>query len=65
LEAAAPRIEQAKSVPPEALEALHNASMFRMIVIENELEHITNPKVYGLAKERIQKISNGERDFRF
>jgi alkylation response protein AidB-like acyl-CoA dehydrogenase len=32
LEAAAPRIEQAKSVPPEALEALHNASMFRMML---------------------------------
>ncbi len=35
------------------------------VVIENELENITNPKVYGIAKERIQKITNGERDFRF
>jgi len=31
LEAAAPRIEQAKTMPPDVLEALHNAQMFRMM----------------------------------
>lgn len=30
LEAAAPRIEQAKTMPPDVLHALHNAQMFRM-----------------------------------
>jgi alkylation response protein AidB-like acyl-CoA dehydrogenase len=30
LEAAAPRIEQAKTMPPDVMEALHNARMFRM-----------------------------------
>ena len=30
LEAAAPRIEQAKMMPPDVLHALHNAQMFRM-----------------------------------
>lgn len=34
-------------------------------VIAAELEHITNPKVYEIAKERIEKIAQGERDFRF
>lgn len=34
-------------------------------VIEKELEHITNPKVYETAKERIGKIAAGDRDFRF
>jgi indole-3-acetate monooxygenase len=32
LEAAAPRIEQAKTIPPDVLEALHNARMFRMLM---------------------------------
>ena len=31
LESAAPRIEQAKKMPPDVLEALHNAEMFRMM----------------------------------
>jgi indole-3-acetate monooxygenase len=31
LESAAPRIEQAKNMPPDVLEALHNAEMFRMM----------------------------------
>lgn len=35
------------------------------IVIEKELEKITNPKVYETAKERLSKIAKGERDFRF
>lgn len=30
LEAAAPRIEQAKTMPPDVVDALHNARMFRM-----------------------------------
>ena len=30
LEAAAPRIEQAKTMPPDVLHALHNAQIFRM-----------------------------------
>jgi indole-3-acetate monooxygenase len=30
LEAAAPRIEQAKTMPSDVLHALHNAQMFRM-----------------------------------
>lgn len=34
-------------------------------VIQNELKHITNPKACQIAQERIQKIINGERDFRF
>lgn len=34
-------------------------------VIEKELGHITNPKVYETAKERIGKIAAGDRDFRF
>lgn len=34
-------------------------------VILQELEHITNAKVYEIAKERMEKIQNGERDFRF
>lgn len=34
-------------------------------LITKELEYITNPKVYGTAKERVEKIANGERDFRF
>lgn len=34
-------------------------------VIEAELLHITNPKVYETAKERMGKIAAGERDFRF
>lgn len=33
--------------------------------IESELERITNPKVRETAGERISKIRNGERDFRF
>jgi alkylation response protein AidB-like acyl-CoA dehydrogenase len=32
LEAAAPRIEHAKTMPPDVLEALHNAQMFRMMM---------------------------------
>lgn len=32
LEAAAPRIEQAKTIPADTLEALHNAGMFRMLM---------------------------------
>lgn len=35
------------------------------IVIEKELQKITNPKVYETAKERLSKIAKGERDFRF
>ncbi len=31
LESAAPRIEQAKTMPPDVLEALHNAQVFRML----------------------------------
>lgn len=34
-------------------------------VILEELERITNPKVYETAKERMKKIASGERDFRF
>ncbi len=34
-------------------------------VIAAELERITNPKVYENAKERMKKIAEGERDFRF
>lgn len=34
-------------------------------VIEAELERITNPKVKETAKERLAKIEQGERDFRF
>lgn len=34
-------------------------------VIKEELEHITNPKVYETAKQRMEKIASGERDFRF
>lgn len=34
-------------------------------VIEKELSNITNPKVCSIATERIHKIANGERDFRF
>lgn len=33
--------------------------------ILKELEHITNPKTYEIAKERIEKIALGNRDFRF
>ena len=36
-----------------------------LALIEKELEHITNPKVLEVAKERIEKIKQGERDFRF
>ena len=32
LEAAASRIEQAKSLPPDVLDAMHDAKMFRMTV---------------------------------
>lgn len=35
------------------------------IVILQELERITNKKVYETAKERMGKIASGERDFRF
>ncbi len=34
-------------------------------LILKELESITNPKVYQTAKDRIEKIASGERDFRF
>jgi 2-iminoacetate synthase len=34
-------------------------------LIIKELEHITNSKVYDIAKERVNKIAAGERDFRF
>lgn len=34
-------------------------------VILEELERITNTKVYKTAKERMEKIASGERDFRF
>lgn len=34
-------------------------------MIQEELERVTNPKVYETAKERIGKIAAGERDFRF
>ena len=34
-------------------------------VIEAELERITNPKVKETVKERLLKIEQGERDFRF
>lgn len=36
-----------------------------LALIEKELQHITNPKVLEVAKERIEKIKQGERDFRF
>lgn len=34
-------------------------------VIEEELERVTNRKIYQTAKERIGKIAAGDRDFRF
>ncbi len=55
LEAAAPRIEQAKSVPPEALEALHNAGMFRMTLPKSvggaELDLATYAQVVAIIAE--------------
>ncbi|SFR83117.1 [FeFe] hydrogenase H-cluster radical SAM maturase HydG [Anaeromicropila populeti] len=35
------------------------------VVIEKEIERITNPKVYEIAKERLELIKSGKRDFRF
>lgn len=34
-------------------------------VIQSELTHIPHDKVRGIARERIEKIKGGERDFRF
>lgn len=34
-------------------------------IIKRELETITNPKVREIAEKQLQKIQNGERDFRF
>lgn len=34
-------------------------------VIENEIEKIPNDNVKRIAKENIEKIQKGERDFRF
>lgn len=33
-------------------------------IIERELSLIPNPKVQSIARERIQRIKGGERDFR-
>lgn len=35
------------------------------IVIEKELEHITNEKVRNIATDYLEKVQKGERDFRF
>ena len=55
LEAAAPRIEQAKTIPPDALEALHNAGMFRMILPRSvggaELDLATYAQVVAVIAE--------------
>jgi indole-3-acetate monooxygenase len=51
LEAAAPRIEQAKTMPSDVLHALHNAQMFRMTTprsvggAELDLATYTNPHI--------------------
>ena len=34
-------------------------------LIEKEIENVTNPKVRGIAKERLKMIEEGKRDFRF
>jgi 2-iminoacetate synthase len=34
-------------------------------LITSEVEHIPNEKVKGIVKERLTKIADGERDFRF
>lgn len=34
-------------------------------MIQRELEKITNPKIREMARERLQEIENGKRDFRF
>ncbi len=34
-------------------------------MILKEIEHITNPKVKEVCRERLEKIAQGERDFRF
>lgn len=55
LENAAPRIEQGKSVPPDALEALHNAGMFRMMMPRSvggaELDLATYAQVVAIIAE--------------
>ena len=35
------------------------------LTIQEELKRVTNEKVRNTAKERIEKIKAGERDFRF
>lgn len=55
LEAAAPRIEQSKTIPPDALEALHNAGMFRMVLPRSvggaELDLATFAQVVAVIAE--------------
>lgn len=55
LEAAAPRIEQGQAVPPDALEALHNAGMFRMMLPKSvggaELDLATFAQVVAIIAE--------------
>lgn len=55
LEAAALRIEQSKTIPPDALEALHNAGMFRMVLPRSiggaELDLATYAQVVAIIAE--------------
>ena len=55
LEAAAPRIEQAKTMPADVLEALHNARMFRMMLPKSvggaELDPATFAQVIAAIAE--------------
>ena len=55
LEAAAPRIEQAKTIPGDILEALHNAQMFRMMMPRSvggaELDPATYAQVVATIAE--------------
>ena len=34
-------------------------------VIAEEIEKVKNPKIYAKAKENLEKIAQGSRDFRF
>lgn len=55
LEGAALRIEQSKTIPPDALEALHNAGMFRMVLPRSiggaELDLATYAQVVAIIAE--------------
>lgn len=55
LENAAPRIEHGKTIPPDVLEALHNAGMFRMMMPRSvggaELDLATYAQVIALIAE--------------